>query len=426
MFLITVDALRADHLGCYGYSRNTSPNIDLFAKEGATFTNCFATGPSTLYSSPGLLTGRYLATDQVVDYMGEALDKKFTTLAEYLKGFGYCTAAFLANGTYKKGRGFEQGFDHFYVYGGGYDAAKLTAEALKVLNKRKKNQPLFVWLHYIDPHIPYYFHGEYFENFEGDRLYRDNDKTLKLKPDNADKDEADKGYIPPMAFHRDKYSLNYYIALYDAEVAYADLYIGKLIRGIKENNTIVILTADHGESLGEHNIYFAHGGNIYDEVLRVPLIIKDNRYFKFNKIISQPVSGVDIVPTVLSRVHPIWYFFNKNQFDGIDLRQIIQNKNAQRKYIYSYYPLAKSIRDIKKNMKYIITKDGREELYLLPDESKNLINSSASEITPIKRMLRRRLRSWLKKYPVTSDPNAKGAELDEETRQNLRDLGYIQ
>ena len=431
MVLITVDALRADHLGCYGYPRNTSPDIDHFAKEGVTFANCFAPGSSTLHSSVGLLTGRYLATDKYGPFWENILDSKFTTLAEYLKSFGYYAIAFLSNGNYRIRRGFEQGFDYFHVYGDECDAKKLTAKVLSTLDRHKKDKPIFVWIHYMDPHIPYYFHKEYFNNFEGDRLYRQNDKTLELKPDNIDTKNylrgwASKGYIPPKAFHKDKYSLNYYIACYDAEVAYGDFYIGDLFRNIKKDNTIIILTADHGESLGEHNIYFAHGENIYDEVLHIPLIIKDNRYFKGGKIVSRPVSGIDIVPTILNRVNPIWYFFNKNKFDGIDLKSIAENKDARRKYIYSYYPWAFSIRDIDKNVKYTLWKNGPEELYILPDEINNLINDSSPKIDSIKVRLRESLRSWLKTYPVASDPNAKRVYIDEETARNLRNLGYLQ
>jgi len=120
IILITIDALRPDHLSCYGYERNTSPDIDKLAKEGVVFRNCFATGSNTAFASPGLFTGRYLGIKtksiEKIILVNNALDKKFNTLAEYLKGFGYYTAAFLFNPQYRAGTGFEQGFQTYRDY----------------------------------------------------------------------------------------------------------------------------------------------------------------------------------------------------------------------------------------------------------------------------------------------------------------------
>ncbi|MCM8774401.1 MAG: sulfatase [Candidatus Omnitrophica bacterium] len=430
VILITVDALRADHLSCYGYPRQTSPNIDNLAKLGVTFLNCFATSSGTVQSSVGLLTGRYLQTDKIGSDWNNALDGKFTTLAEYLKHFGYYTIAVLTNGTYRRGRGFEQGFDYFHVNNitNDKDAEKLTAMVVDLLNKNQGKKPLFIWAHYIEPHAPYYFRQEYFKTFQGDRLYKDNDKILKLKPEDLDKgfwykDWTSKGYIPPVVFHRDNYSLNYYIACYDTEILYVDYCIGNLLKNLN-NDTVIILTADHGESLGEHNVYFSHGENIYDEVLHIPLIIKDNRCFKGGKLIKEVVSSIDIVPTILNRVNPFWYFLNKVKFDGIDLRTVILNKNVLRKYIYSYlHWLGISIRDVNKNIKYILHKNGKEELYVLPDEDNNLIYDI--KMSRIKQRLKKELMLWSRKYPIPSDINAYKRILDKDIENNLKNLGYL-
>ena len=431
VILITVDALRADHLSGYGYPRKTSPNIDDFAKGGVTFLNCFATSSATVSAIPGLMTGQYVTVQKFEPFWDNILDKRFTILAEYLKNFGFYTAAFLANATLRKGRGFEQGFDYFYVKDG-IGAKGLNTEVLHFLNRPSRNKPAFIWVHYMEPHSPYEFREEYFKKFGGDSLYKENDRMLQLKPDNVDvgqyfRESTSDGYIPPIVFHKDRYNLNYYIACYDTEIVYVDLWIGRLLKGIKKN-TIIILTADHGEAMGEHNVYFNHGENIYDEVVHIPLIIKDNRYFKGGKIISKAVSGVDIVPTILSRINPAWYFLNKSKFNGIDLRLLAQNKNIQRKYIYSYFTWAWSILDISKNIKYILNrnKGGREELYILPNEVKNLINDDSPEIVSVKNDLRQRLGLWRKAYPIFSDINTKKVTLDEDTKEDLRSLGYLQ
>jgi arylsulfatase A-like enzyme len=429
VILITIDALRADHLSGYGYPRKTSPNIDDFAKGGVTFLNCFASSSTTVSATPGLMTGRYLMVTKFEPFWDHVLDKRFTTLAEYLNNFGFYTAAFLSNVIYRKGTGFEQGFDYFFVHSG-IDARKLNTEVLRFLNKPSRDKPVFIWVHYLEPHAPYEFRKRYFKDFEGDRLYKENDKILQVKPDNVDvgkyfREWTSSGYIPPIVFHKDRYNRNYYIACYDSEIAYVDFWIGDLLKNIKDN-TLIILTADHGESMGEHNTYFNHGENTYDEELHIPLIIKDNRYFKGGKIISRVVSGVDIVPTILNRINPIWYFFNKNKFNGIDLKLIVENKPLQRQYIYSYYWGARSIRDINKNIKYILNEDGQEELYILLDETENLIKDASPEIISVKDDLRKNLKLWRKAYPIFSDINTKKVSLDEDTKAHLRSLGYLQ
>ena len=436
IILITVDALRADHLSCYGYQRKTSPNIDNLGKNGVIFLNCFSTSSITISSFPGLLTGRYLTTFKYEPDWNNVLDRKFTTLAEYLKNFGYYSRAFIFNGIFEGGKGFEQGFDYFHVYLGAYieNTKQVTSDVVDFLqNSRPKNKPYFVWIHYLGPHAPYRFHEEYFKIFEGDRLYKEKDKILKLKPDNLQADKflqawQSKGYIPPMVFHEGKFSLSYYIACYDANILYTDFYIGNLLRNI-EDNTIIILTSDHGESLGEHNRYFCHGEYIYDELLRIPLIIKDNRSFKGKAKILKAVSAVDIVPTILNRINPIWYFLNKWRFDGIDLRLILNN-SARRRCIYSYFGsppyCAYSIRDVNKNIKYILSAgNNKEELYILPDENNNLINEGSLYISSFKKELSKNLRRWLRDYPIRSDINARRIPLTEDQVNNLRSLGYL-
>lgn len=177
--------------------------------------------------------------------------------------------------------------------------------------------------------------------------------------------------------------------------------------------------------MGNH--YFVHEEDIYDEVLHVPMIIKDNQYFKGGKRILTIVSSVDIVPTILDRINPIFYLFNKNRFNGIDLKTIVAGKKIKRRYIYSYFPWAWSIRDVKRNIKYILNQDGKEELYFLPDESANHINDNSLEVNYIKKWIRRDLKNWLKRgYPIRSDKNSKRTFLDKQAKGLLKSLGYLQ
>lgn len=406
IIFITIDALRADHLGCYGYQRNTSPNIDALAKQGVMFNKCFSSSNATVRSFPGILTGRYLAViKKNYAFYNNNLDNKFNTLAEYLKKEDYFTAAFIKNAHLRIKQGFEQGFDCYENVDD--DAQAMTVRVLDFLKKYQNNKPFFIWIHYLDLHVPYAFLPEYFKQFENDELYKKNDKILKFNPEDNLGPYDSFGSIPKVAFRENKYNLNYYIACYDAGILYTDFYIGKLLKNIKDN-TIIILTADHGESLGEHNSYFSHEVNIFDELLHVPLIIKDNRYFKAGRKISTAVSSVDIVPTILSRIDPFWYFFNKNKFDGIDLRGMLNGKNIGRRYIYSYFPWAWSIRDVKENIKYILYKNGRGRLYLFPDENTNYIKDNSARITKIREELRINLKKWIEAgYPIAADINSK-------------------
>jgi len=433
VILITIDALRPDHLGCYGYERNTSPNIDSLAKEGVFFLNCFSPGSSTISAMPSFLSGKYLNIydKEAVFNTGlkNILDERFTLLAEYLRQWGYHAEAFVTNGHLGPGSGFDQGFSRYCFDFKVADSKGLTSEVLRFLGDYRQRKPLFIWVHYMDAHIPFRHLDYYADDFESDEASKKKDKILQIAPEGSlykNKNlYSSQGCIPKAGYIKGRASLNYYIGRYDAEIRYIDNQLPGLIKHLRKNS-IIILSADHGESLGEHNIYFAHGENIYDEVLRVPLIIKDSGLFKGGIRIDAAASSVDIVPTILSRVNPVWYFFNKNKFDGIDLKAVMLKKKTKRKYIYSFYPWAFSIRDVSSDFKYIFNKNGREELYSLPDEDNNLIAIDFWKTDLIKNELRNKLEGWLKYRPIRCDINVKRMSLSDEERDNLRSLGYIQ
>jgi arylsulfatase A-like enzyme len=429
VIFISIDALRTDHLGCNGYVRNTTPNIDKLARQGINFINCFATSSGTVYSFPSILTGRYLEIEPGHELKENILNNNFTTLAEYLRKWGYYTAAFLINVQLKEGKGFEQGFDYYFL--GHWESKGLTNVVLDFLkdyrSKNKIKKPLFLWVYYIDPHAPYTPPEEYSKIFENDELYIKNDKMLTSKPDAGTNSYLSQGNIPQYAFIKDKYSLSFYVACYDGEIFNVDLQIGRLLRKIKDNS-LIVLSADHGESLGEHNEYFVHStGSLFDELLHVPLIIKDNRNFKGGKTISAMVSSVDIVPTILHRINPVWYFFNNNEFDGISLKTILKGKPQKRRYLYSYLPWAKSIRDIQNNIKYISDTKKGESLYFLPDEINNRINENSFWISNFRESLKKELKNWSQIFPIKADSDARPlSSFDERTKLLLRKMGYMQ
>ena len=437
IIFITIDALRPGNLHCYGYQRQTSPNIDKLADKSTTFLNCFVVSTNTPWSTVTFLTGRYLFLEapSLAFHLDNVLDERYDTLAEYLKGFGYYTAAFLDNNNYRSGRGFEQGFDYYKCYP--YDEKNLvdkirdrimTEDIVDFINNYKSNKPFFLWIHYLDPHAPYTPSQEDYDLFKDDDIWKKSKfEKLELCPQEITSDYEGQGYIPRYVFQEGEYFAPHYIASYDAEIrGKADAGVGKIVEQLKDKD-IVIISADHGESLGEHGIYFTHGENIYDELLHVPLVIRDQEYFDRGKKISQPVSLLDIVPTIIKRVNPVWYFFNKHRFDGKDLKAITATRNARR-YLYAYKYAAKmfSIRDIATNFKYIM-QDNKEELYKLPDENNNLItNDFSPETISIRDKLNKTLREWLQDYPVKADINPKEVEVNKEERESFRSLGYLQ
>jgi len=315
VILITVDTLRADHLGVYGYRRNTSPHLDRFAKEGILFRQAFAHAPSTNPSLSSLMTSHY-PHETTVLHVFNVLPQGVVTMAEILKEAGYRTAAIISHFTLRRGSGFEQGFDMYDDQMGDsvpvrHDlsasklylrvervAPKTTRAALTWLEGHAKKQPFFLWVHYDDPHGPYTPPAPYSTIF----VEPSTGGTTRL-PINGD--GSGKGGIPlpqQLGAHRDP---AYYIAQYDGEIRFLDDALGVLLQKIQElglfDNTLLIFTADHGEGMGEHNYYFDHPEFLYNGLIQVPLILWVPG-FAGGKEVRVPVAHVDVVPTILDIV----------------------------------------------------------------------------------------------------------------------------
>ena len=280
--LIGIDTLRADHLSCYGYVRGTSPNIDRLARESVVFTRAFANGIPTHPAWTTILTGVHPLRHKIVTHMGFVkLSRELRMVQEVLRERGYATGAvdnmFLKYGHFYAW--FTRGFD-IYSHPGGIPAPEaglkvqgrdVTDSALKVLGEiAGSGKPFFLFLHYWDPHSP---------------------------------------YRPPPPFNRAFWRegapegeelLDYIISQYDGEVAYVDAMVGELLDAMDDrgllDDTVVIVTADHGEELRQHGDYLGHKG-LYDTVTRVPLIIKAPGCEA--RVVDALVQHVDIAPTIL-------------------------------------------------------------------------------------------------------------------------------
>jgi arylsulfatase A-like enzyme/Flp pilus assembly protein TadD len=274
--LITIDTVRADRVGCYGYREAHTPNLDALAREGVLFRTVVASIPLTLPSHCSIMTGTYPTVHGVRDNLGYTMGDSPPTLATMLKQRGYSTAAFVGADVLDPQRGLNRGFDTyscplrrkmgrnnplvFNLIELQRGAEEVVEDALGWLSAQpdRSAKPFFVWIHLYDPHMP---------------------------------------YDPPARFRallRDPY---------DGEIAYADYALGKAFEYLKQHNlydsTLIVAASDHGESFGEHGEY-AHGYFIYDTTLLVPLIIKPPLGAGIAAHRSDaPVRTIDIAPTVL-------------------------------------------------------------------------------------------------------------------------------
>lgn len=266
LIILMADALRKDHLGIYGYPRETTPVLDRFAAKNHHYPNVTAASSWTNPSIASFFTSLYVSTHGCLSYMDDEnnrLDPALVTLAEGLREKNYSTGAFVANHLLKESLYFNQGFE---VYDGISDdykppAAAVNRKALEWIRSRR-GRPFFAYLHYMDVHGPYRAPGEY------SRLFRSKEK----RPLNADERAMLRSYITPEADN----DLNYYINQYDGLIRYLDTEIGKLLaalfrEGLLENS-IVIFLSDHGEAFFEHG-FCTHGRSLYDEEIEVPLIV---------------------------------------------------------------------------------------------------------------------------------------------------------
>jgi arylsulfatase len=283
VLLITVDTLRADHVGAYGDARGLTPRLDRLAAESLVFERAYATASFTLPSLASLLTSRY-PEEVGVDGNSSVLAPAAPPLAEHLQARGFATGAVVSNYVLRPASGFGRGF-------GAYDATfpqreavrpvperrapETTAAALQALDRlRQAGKPTFLWVHYQDPHGPYTPPDALRERgLERERARSDGARELAVS-----RDQHGDGAIPKYQYldpHRDA---AFYRAGYAGEVAHADTAIGALLdglagRGLLER-AVVVFASDHGEALGEEDYWFSHGERLGDALVRVPLLVR--------------------------------------------------------------------------------------------------------------------------------------------------------
>lgn len=426
IILITIDTLRADHLSCYGYSRQTSPFIDSMATQGVLFRQAYATSSWTAPSMASIFTGHFCRSHGVLHGVAkgpkaaihdqEQLTGEFLTIAEALKAGGYTTFGVSSNGHISKGTGFAQGFDHYKTHW--FMKSPATNSTVKKWAKQIREAPnYFLWLHYFDPHNPYSPRMPWVRDY----TLRSNSYSKWTREEMGDP----RAYIEDLK--KDRQAYDTLIDRYDSEINYCDQYIREIFELLKPGpDTLVIITSDHGEAFLDHG-QLMHGDTLFEEEVRIPLVIKfpggHKNPGKPGTVITQPVSNRNIFATVMDFAG----ITHKEKIPGKSLMPLISgNLNASPEPIFyelDWNDWGQALRQGK--WKFIVS--GREEkgYYLFdmktdPGETRNLFHEFPDQV----KAMETTLKQWLDTHPEFKAPKIK-ISLDRHQENKLKTLGYL-
>jgi arylsulfatase A-like enzyme len=431
--IITADAMRADMIGPNGNNEVETPNLHALAREGVTFTRAYCNITTTTPSHATLFSSLYPHDHKAFSNTAQVSDA-IVMLPEILKAKGWHTAG-IVNFSWLNldVSNVPQGIDEFHSCKRILKADKTNRWVLKFLDSRKgKSKPFYLWIHYIDNHTPYYAPEK---------------TTRKYYPEGKDPRAGKSGTLqeawPLFPEHNrdNKYFKKWLRGITDAEyivatnkgsVSWVDERVGEMIARLKKNGqwerTLFVFTSDHGESLGEHGLWFLHGG-LFEPTARVPLILRVPGGPAGRKVDSL-VSLVDVMPTILTRLGlPL-----SKQLRGQDMWKTLEGKSLSGGAVLLEHAGNYILGVVTPRYKYIYHrrnkdvypsypfKKGREELYDLqndPKEEKNLI-AEKPELAKEMGLLLKKLRSGQKKFKSSQ------AKIDKETEEMLRSLGYTQ
>ena len=399
--LIVIDALRADHLPFYGYEKNTSPFLWELSKQSVVFENAFSASSWTSPGTASIFTSMYpyqhgvlmgllaIRNAQKIDpnVKINRIPEEINTITEVMKKNGYRTYGVADNLNIGERQGFTQGFDKFETYM--YKAAPKVNQTVKNWkNQLMSNGKYFLYIHYMEPHAPYHPRKPWHKPHEDNQQNR--------------------------------------ISAYDSEINFVDQHIKELFELFAwDKNTILIITADHGEGLWDHGM-MAHGKSLYREELHVPLMV----YLPEKKIgrrISTNASTLDILPTVRFLLG----LPQDNSDEGISLVPLIENQkhDLDKRNIYSYLwvKTGKKIEwksTIYKNWHFLIKLPNSRHLYSLLKDKKEENNQFFTGYTTA-RLLEQRFEDFMKKSKKYQQKSAT-YKLDEEKTDKLKSLGYVE
>jgi arylsulfatase A-like enzyme/Flp pilus assembly protein TadD len=396
--LITLDTVRADHLGCYGHKGIKTPHIDGLASDGVLFQKAYTPVPITLPAHASLFTGTYPMVTGMHDFSGNRLSPDQPTLASLLRAQGYSTAGIVGAAVLDSRFGLDSGFDYYYDE---FDFSRLDEQNLDAMERpadvvtdralawlgQNSSKPFFLFVHLYDPHHP---------------------------------------YLPPAP-----YDAEYRNNPYDGEIAFVDAQIGRIMSFLAERDlydpTLIVLASDHGEGLGEHGEE-THGLFIYTTTLQVPLIVKlPARQSVARKQVAVPVSLIDVLPTVLQLTGNAV----PGHVQGKSLLPLMLGRDEKLHdglYAESYLPRIhfnwSELRSIRVG-DYHFIRAPRPELYDLskdPGERRNL-HANEKERAEV---LRATLSELVKEYtPGEGAQSAEESPLDPVLSERLKSLGYV-
>jgi len=424
LVVITVDTLRVDRLGAYGSALGLTPELDALAAESLRFERAYTPIPLTFPAFVACFTGRH-PEDVGVDSNELLRDPGVVTLAMLLSDRGYRTGAVVSNFVLRSETGLDRGFAY-------YDdalprrelnrdlpertAAETTDAALAMLERLGDGSraPLFLWVHYQDPHGPYLPPpGQRDRYLAQERSAPDAERRLPVS-----RSQSGDGAIPRYQVIDGERRVAFYRAGYDGEVRYVDEEIGRLLAHLRSaglfDRAVLVFAADHGEGLGEADYWFAHGERLDDPQLRVPLLLRVPG--RPTGVRSDPVSLVDLLPTLASLL-------------GVTLSAPTQGRDlfsaAAERVLHLATPGESHVTRfgvIEGDYKYVVTpgkeQDG-ERLTLLTDESRDLADARPDLAAALAERVRARRAEV---GPKASQPRQ---ELPAETRRRLRSLGYL-
>lgn len=409
IFLLTVDSLRADHMSVYGYDRPTTPALETFAEEGVQFTNAYATSSHTRESVPSLLSGQY--PHQAID---ENYRISTITIAERLSHL--TNGAFHSNPYLSQAFGFGTGFDTFDddLRFGGWKIATYLKRAWDRLRNRfyaraetinsraldwlaDHDSSVFLWNHYMDPHDPYEPPVEYAEYFDVDLL--ENPRQLHKRADKNPEKITDN-------------ETRQLIDLYDAEIRYTDAQLGSFLDRLTSNgwleDSLIIITADHGEAFGEAG-YYGHPRQLSEALAHVPMIVAGPG-FESDQTIHTPVSTLDIVPTVLraQRRHT-------DDLPGVPL-QAISTRDTDDRVVFS-----EASDDQHPNVRRYAAWSAADSCICKWDEKDDTIDITYGGNQTLRKKLEDHIKATDTRDGLVQRADTEGSE---EIERRLRELGY--
>ena len=411
IYIVLSDACQASHLGTYGYGRNTSPQIDAFARDAVVYENAYTNAVFTRASVATLFTGFYPDRHKILRQQSVMTDKQLT-LHEYLKSKGYATSIFTSNVVNSPRGGFSQGVDSFFPVSAKYDAPKGITIFSQFSGWLKKTPPShFSFLHYIHPHFPMVPPADFPVTFrpDGKKVTLGRMNTLTIKRRN--------GTLPTAE------ELREVTDGYDASIAWVDSEFGKILSLLKAkkfyDDSMIIFLADHGEALGEHGI-MGHGRNVYDETARVPLIVKFPKNMNLQGRVHQLAELADIFPTITS------LFGQKLALDGRNLLVSGSNGALDDSMVVSRSGNLYATFGLRwRNWYYLINLiSSREQLFALAADPFREIGASQPAI---RAFLKARFLAWYARFRNGSENPAEFpiSSLPESDIEELKALGYL-